>query len=244
MTAFTLRLIALISMLFDHIGYCFGISPLRLIGRLAFPLYVYLIVNGYRHTRNRVRYALRLGVMAIVSQIPFSLFESGKILQLKCNVMVTLLLILLTVWGTDVLAKTHFAPCPAVVFFLITYFGMIKCDYGCRGILLALVFWYFEDKPVLLWLGTFVSIMFYYLLSIAKFCALFLLGRGGVFPMPDTWGFVQLFALLSLPLIQLYNGKRGYAPKSPVAAKALQYGFYWFYPVHLLILYFIASLIK
>ena len=243
LSAFVLRVIALLSMLVDHIGYILDFMPFRAVGRIAFPLYVYLIINGYRHTKNRTRYAFRLTVMAFVSQIPFSLFETQQIWQPKWNVMVTLLLILLTVWSTDMLSRKkttrYFALLPAVFFFGITYFSVILTDYGCRGILLAMVFWYFEKKPILLWLGSFVSIMFYYLLSIAKFSALALLGQTVIFPWPDLWGWVQLFNLLSLSLIQCYNGKKGYTPQNPTVAKVLQHSFYWFYPVHLLILYFI-----
>ena len=73
-----LRIIACVSMLLDHIGFAFNINILRIIGRLAFPLYVYLLYNGYKHTSNRFLYAVRLGVFAAVSQIPFSLFTTKQ----------------------------------------------------------------------------------------------------------------------------------------------------------------------
>ena len=80
MDAFTLRLIALVSMLIDHMGYCFyprlvshqSYLVMRGVGRLAFPLYCFLLVNGYTHSRDRGRYLTRLCAFAAISQLPFA----------------------------------------------------------------------------------------------------------------------------------------------------------------------------
>ena len=95
MSALTLRSIACVTMLLDHIGYLLAgrypfLMPLRWIGRIAFPLYVFLIVNGFRHTRSRPRYALRLALFAILSQIPFTLFCDNRVFYPHLNVFVTL----------------------------------------------------------------------------------------------------------------------------------------------------------
>ncbi len=90
MTAFTLKLIALITMAIDHIGYVFGrgawkIIPfnsayLRYIGRISFPLFAFSIVNGWKYTKNRSKYFTNLCLFAIISQIPFTLafFSTNK----------------------------------------------------------------------------------------------------------------------------------------------------------------------
>ncbi len=240
MSALTLRIIACVTMFLDHLGYCIGFTPFRMIGRISFPLYVFLIINGYLHTKNRLYYAARIGVMALISQLPFSLFETGKLLSPKLNVMFSLLLVLLAVWAADTLSKNkrtkYFALLPALVIVVLTLFEVIPVDYGPRGVLLGLVFWYFKDKPVFLWVGSFLATFLYPLLLIAKFCLFALLGQAIPFPVPDSWTLIQLFSLLCIPFIQVYNNQAGYKPQNPVAAKALQYGFYWFYPVHILVL--------
>ncbi len=241
MSALALRIIASVSMLLDHIGFCLDITPLRWIGRLAFPLYVFLLVNGFRHTKSPLRYALRLALFAVLSQIPFSLMCFDKLLHPNLNVMVTLLLALLCIWSGELLRKNKrtrwFCPAPALLMFCVYYFGYISSDYGAKGILLATVFWLFDGKE--LWKKLCVSIgaffaLFYdivlqYAYRIIK----------GILPLslPSKWQQVQLFALLALPLILLYNNKPGKLPQNPLARKSIQIGFYAFYPVHMLLLW-------
>ena len=77
---FTLKCIAIISMLIDHIGMVLFPEQLifRMIGRLAFPIFAYVLVEGFFYTKNINKYLLRLGVFAIVSEVPFDLAYSGK----------------------------------------------------------------------------------------------------------------------------------------------------------------------
>lgn len=85
LTGFHLKLTALICMIIDHIAYVIPLewlpySVLRAIGRIAFPLYAFLVAEGCRHTSNRERYLLRLGLLALISEIPFDLtFNGGNI---------------------------------------------------------------------------------------------------------------------------------------------------------------------
>ena len=114
-----LKLIAVVSMLIDHIAYLFIglkiLTPalqsgeelpalfllyrvLRMIGRLAFPVFGFLLLEGFLHTKSRLRYAIRLGVFALISEIPFDLMNSGARLFVDWssqNVIITLLLGLL-----------------------------------------------------------------------------------------------------------------------------------------------------
>ncbi|MDR0889299.1 MAG: conjugal transfer protein TraX [Oscillospiraceae bacterium] len=247
MSALVLRIIACVCMLCDHIGLLLHIEPLRIIGRLAFPIFLFLIFNGYQHTRSRVRYALRLFLFALLSQIPFSLFTKGVAFPLptNLNVFFTLLLGLLCIWSADFLRKDRLlrllAWLPFALVFGLFYFGVLRADYGPKGILMAFTFWLFYGKGIarglLTTLGVFVSVFHGLLISYAFQLAFLLLGRQANFVLPTRWQALQLFSLLALPLIFAYNGKRGRLPKRRFAAKSLQLGFYFFYPVHLILLW-------
>lgn len=252
MSALALRIIACVCMLLDHVGYCFGgrypfLQPLRWIGRIAFPLYVFLIVNGFRHTSNRLRYALRLAIFALISQVPFALMSHPKTMLGTLNVFVTLLLALLTVWATDELRKHRFTKylcfLPTLAVFLVYHFGLIHSDYGAKGILLVMTFYLFDGKYLLTVIGMLASIYHPYLFSLGVNALRLLQGREASFTPPDHWATVQIFSLLSLVFIFLYNGKKGKLPVSKVGAKAVQLGFYLFYPVHMLVLYGLKQLL-
>lgn len=246
MSALALRIIACVCMLLDHIGYCFTgrypfLEPLRWIGRIAFPLYVFLIVNGFRHTSNRLRYALRLAIFAVISQVPFALVSHPGTMFGKLNVFVTLLLALLTVWATDEMRKHRFSKylcfLPTLIVFSAYHFGWIASDYGAKGALLAMTFYLFDGKRTLTALGMLASFYCSYLIAFGILCVQTLRGRPYVINPPSKWEMTQLFCLLSLVFIFLYNGKKGNMPASKAGAKAVQLGFYLFYPVHLLVLY-------
>ena len=237
MSALTLRLIACLSMLLDHIGFCLGIEPLRYVGRLAFPIYVFLMVNGFFYTKDRRRYALRFALFAVLSQIPFALMSYRNAFDPRMNVMVTLLAGLLVIWLAETM-KEHkvwrwFCLVPAMLVYGAYYFNVIHSDYGDKGIVLAMVFWCFRDKKVWISLGTFFALWSRYLVS----CGLALV-FGRQLPVPTQWQMVQMLSLLALPLIFLYNEKPGKMPTSPVWKKVVQYGFYVFYPLHMLLLWF------
>lgn len=242
MSALALRILACVTMLLDHIGFCFPrLSFLRYAGRLAFPLFVFLIVNGYIHTSNRFRYALRLGLMAVISQIPFALFcHHGGVFQ-KFNVFFSLLCALLMLWGTDALLKGKitrwFSFLPGLFMAGMFYFGYLSSDYGLKTILLALSFRYLNKKKILLIPACFVSVFFDLL---AGYALQLLRGQGAQLAPPSQWAMAQAFSLLALIPIFLYNGKKGATPQKPMAAKALQWSFYLFYPLHLLVLYLIS----
>ena len=104
MTALGLKLLASVFMLIDHIGYCFyGPMIFRIIGRLAFPIYVFQMTEGYRRTSNRLRYAVRLAIFGLISQVPFSLMIKGVPMQWNLNVMFTLLIGYLAIWLLETL---------------------------------------------------------------------------------------------------------------------------------------------
>jgi len=245
MTALMLRVIACVAMLLDHIGYAFGIAQLRVVGRIAFPIFVYLIYNGYRYTSSPAKYALRLTIFALISQVPFALFCHYANYFQNGNVFVTLLMALLCVWAADVLAKKRatkwFCLVPAVLVFGLYYFGVIHSDYGAKGILMALVFWLLDGKKV--WKRVFTCVLVLCVVYHSQIlgCALNLVrGNGFVFSLTSLEK-TQVWSLLALPLIFTYNGKKGSIPGGKVCAKIAQYGFYAFYPVHMLILWFVSK---
>ena len=247
MSALTLRIIATVSMLLDHIGLCYNIYPLRIIGRLAFPLYVFLMVNGFRHTKNRTKYAIRFAIFAVISQIPFLLMSGRGFIDLKYlmaypdvlfrsfNVMVTLLYGLIVIWLGELLRKgkrtKYVCLLPAIIAFLTYYFGLIRSDYGAKGILLATAFWFFDGKKIWTALGLIAAMYYDYFLG----CAASIL-HARALPIPTTWQLMSLVILLTLPMIFFYNDKSG-MPKNPKAKKTIQLFFYAFYPLHMLILF-------
>jgi len=208
-----LKLIACVTMLLDHLGAAlFPIPALRLIGRLSFPIYCFLLSEGVRHTRNPKNYLLRLGIGAILSEIPYDLLFYGRIGLQGQNVMVTLFL------GAAMLILLQPLRKPLYKFVLILLFGVVaellRCDYGSRGIVLMGLF-YLTDQVSVHLLGL-------VLVALASDGYLRLFG----IPIP-----VQLFSVFALLPIYFYSGeKRRYS-------RILQWSFYLFYPAHLLALF-------
>ncbi len=240
MSALALRVIACVCMLLDHIGFLWDILPLRIIGRLAFPLFAFLIYNGFVHTRSRGRYALRLALFALLSQIPFSLFGKHEISFENWNVMLTLLLAMLCLWEIDLCRKRKtawLAALPVAALFVLYYFGILQSDYGFRGILTVLSFGLFYNKSKRLTaLSVTIASLWPFLQDAVPRLLLILLGRDLPLPVMTQWQALQLFALLALVPIFFYNGKKG-----TLGGKAVQYGFYLFYPAHMLLLWALLS---
>jgi len=113
MDAFVLKITAIISMVFDHSGYLIfngELSYFNYIGRLAFPIFAFQIAEGYIHTRNFKKYAMRLGIFALISQIPFFLFAHYVVGEgFVLNVLFTLFLGLAAIYAYDKCMKMrHF----------------------------------------------------------------------------------------------------------------------------------------
>ena len=142
MSAFVLKLIAVISMLFDHTGYLiFGkASFFNYIGRLAFPIFAFQIAEGYTHTKNLKKYILRLFVFALISQIPFQIFSKIFFDRFLINVLFTLLFGLMGIIIYDKYNKflgILFIPyLPNLIFFL----KIIKAITGKKYINIYIVF--------------------------------------------------------------------------------------------------------
>ena len=234
-TGSTLKIIAIVIMLIDHVGAVilerFPIvgTPLyavdrilRSVGRLAFPIFCFLLVEGFIYTKDRAKYAVRLIVFAMISEIPFDIAVTGKAFNLSYqNVFFTLLAGFLTIFVLDevkqrkisISSKKAESVLRLVLTVLITAAGMLaayllKTDYSFAGVLTIVVMYGIKErKPESMFCGCTV-------LTVYKFS--------------------EAFAFFNIFLIKMYNGKRGLK---------LKYIFYIFYPVHLLVLYCIARLL-
>lgn len=200
-------------MLIDHTGaILFPQSTLlRIIGRLAFPIYCFLLAEGFFYTSSRGRYALRLFLFSLLSEWPFDLAfgRMGDPFQ-KQNVYFTLLLGLFTLWGCDLVRKHHPFLCLPVGAAGCAAAWLLQCDYRHYGILFILIFSLLRRNRV------------------ASLSCFFLSNVGYALLAPST---VQYAGGLAVLPLGLYNGQRG--PRFP------KYVFYAFYPVHLLLLYFL-----
>lgn len=235
LTAAQLRWTALMAMLLDHLWATVvpGNQWMTYVGRIAFPIFAFQIVEGFLHTSDLRRYALRLLAFACLSEIPFDLmYASAAFYPFHQNVMFTLLLGLLAVRGLDRARQERTAKAVALAVlgllgaWLLATAGMT--DYGGMGILTVAVFYVFRGFP-LARLGQAVCLV---LLNMVFF-------QGEYLPVEVFEHTLELqtqgFALLALIPIWLYGGERGRG------GRALQYGSYVFYPLHMLALYLIVS---
>lgn len=244
----TLKLIAIITMFFDHIGavilermmtkYLMNAKKggtkalmqvyhqhqalfivdavLREIGRLGFPLFCFLLVEGFYYTRSRKKYALRLFVFALVSEIPFDLAFNKQLFYMGYqNVFFTLFFGMTAMLGMDKLEKqldgkktVTLLLSTAVTAVCATAAYFLRTDYGAWGVVTIAVMYQLRERKVL---GIFGGCM-----------ALTIMSLG------------EISSFLTLIPVKLYNGTRG---------MNLKYVFYLFYPVHLLLLFLTATLV-
>lgn len=214
----SLKLIAMISMVFDHVGDMFfpGALWMRMIGRLAMPLFSFCIAEGYAHTKNKQRYLLRMGVFALVSEIPFDLAFEGRVGLGHQNIMLSFFLAILALMVFDRIrgeGKEHAAGktllgilcvCAVAVLALV-----LRADYTLFAVLAVFLFYVLRNRHPLLRCGVGV----------------------GFLALTRTVGYYRATGLSLIPLL-LYNGKRG---------RGLKWLFYAFYPGHLLLLYLLKT---
>lgn len=236
-----LKGIACITMLLDHIGAvivmaCFQNTAienkralldlyefLRLIGRISFPIYCFLLVEGSVRTRDPKRYALRLLIAALLSEIPFDLAIYGAVTWLHQSVMVTLLL------GLCALEVMKRCPNLPLQFLAVVPFAAVAewlhADYGANGILVIALFALTRELPRKeLW--QFLGI--WCIFSPNHLMMLNWIGRFSIT--------MQEWAMLAVIPISLYDGRK------IANHKAVQWGFYLFYPAHLVALHLIGRL--
>lgn len=219
MNSFALHILAMLLMLCDHLQLTLlpELPILRCVGRLAFPLFAFMAVEGYLHTRNLKKYLLRLLMLAVISEIPFDLLVSGSVFDpMHQNVIWTIILGLCCIRAFENISADLKKMLSAVVIIASLAAAIIaRVDYSSAGVLTLLAFYAFR--------GNTVRCRLMQLLSLA-FINLVLLG-GIEFAFP-----YQALAVLSLPIIWLYDGSQG--PHNGFIKAAN----YLFYPAHMLIL--------
>ena len=207
----------------------------RAVGRVSFVLFAFLIVEGFLHTRSRARYLLRLGLFALLSEIPFDLAFSGELVDWTGqNIYWTLFLgvLVLTLWEQlgqyrGILFQIARA---AALLAVCSVAFLFSTDYRYMGILLIFVLYLTRDKglPMQFFSAGFVMLFGTWSANCIRYADSFTAAYLFRFSLREMYG---LFAFL---LIACYGGERG-----KQLPKAFYYGFY---PVHLLLLYGIARL--
>lgn len=210
-----LGLIAIVCMICDHLGAAFFKQAiwLRVIGRIAFPLFAWGVACGAEHTRNWRGYALRLLLLGVVSQ-PFYMFGMNHAFN-QLNVLATLLCGLLAIEGIK--EKKHWLTVAALLFPCF-----VTTDYGVRGVFLILMLWGLRETPLAL------------CLCYAAFCV-YWGGRTSVLWQSGSLTLrLQTCALLALPLMLLPRKARLKVPR------ALTYAAY---PAHLAVIWLVKQLL-
>ena len=215
-----LKWIAIITMTIDHFGIVFLMGNEKyiteyniciLVSRISFPIFAFLITEGFMHTKSVAKYMIRLAVLAVISEIPFDLIK-GQLFNFNSqNIFWSLLIGLIVLYFIDkkyIIKETDFS---VIVRFLIIAAGaglatLIRADYAWLGILVIVSFYYIRSNYILYSIAIIVFYMIRSDISIAL----------AVIPV--------------LILIYFYNGKRG---KNNAF---LKWFFYLYYPAHLTIL--------
>lgn len=145
MTSFILKIIGILAMLCDHVGDSFigHFSFLNLIGRIAFPIFAFQIVQGYINTHDLKKYAFRLFVFACISQIPFMLFLTTFYDSFYLNIFFTLLLGIICLYGYDKIKNKYLGLLFAILICTIAHF--IQVDYGAYGVCVIFLFYFFSN---------------------------------------------------------------------------------------------------
>ena len=223
----TLKIIAAVSMLLDHIGFFIypQIAIFRMLGRLAFPVFAFFIAEGTRYTKNRLKYLLRMVAIGIVCQIPASIATPNVSLNIFITFSISILIIYLFDWLKSAKEKNEriFLAILNILFLVLVFIvtRLVNIEYGFAGILFAPLVSIPRTKG-----NTQRDLFLKVGMSIPAFIALSV----------EYFEIFQPLSLLAIPLLLLYSGERG--------KYKLKYFFYIFYPAHLLLLYYIADLIK
>ena len=217
-----LKIIAVISMLIDHIGLFFLDNNIvcRCIGRIAMPIFAYFIAEGWKHTRNRKKYVLLIGIFAVITQGAFALLSQWYYLNILFTFLIAIALIYLietrknNTFIKDILLITTY-----VILAFLEAFSIL--DYGIFAIGLVLVFYFVKNKKwaLISALGVLVAYSF----------------KNYIFADFKPRALIQLFSILALIPLLFYNGENGKVN--------LKYLFYVFYPAHFYLIYLIQLLI-
>ena len=184
-----LKWIAVLTMVIDHVGAILFPDQIwmRVIGRVAFPVYAYCLAEGFRYTSDYRRYLGRLALFAILSEIPFDLAFYGVPFSFAHqNVFFTLTLGLILLWVLE-RCREQLLLCAGAFAVLCFLAQALHMDYGAGGLLMVFAF-YLAQQGTSPWIGW------------------------GIFVFINLFGYaggVQWAAILALLPIGLYSGKAG-----------------------------------
>lgn len=231
-TSFALHIFAMLFMLSDHLWATvipWKADWMTCLGRLAFPVFAFMTVEGFFHTKNRKRYAGRMFLFAVLSELPFNLMMSGSLMYPFHQNVLWCFLLCIGLMSLNEKAKSTgkwwiYGLTAAGTLLLGTVAGMLSMmDYMHYGVWMVLTFYFFRGNKWWNYAGQLLLMIF-----INK-------EVGGMFYQWELFGNIfefpqQCFAVFALIPIWLYNGSQGYH------SKWFQYFCYAFYPVHLLVL--------
>lgn len=243
MTTQALKIIALVTMIIDHIGAIFfpELIFLRYIGRISFPLYAFLISEGVAHTSSKQNYALRLLGFALLSEIPYDLAFYGTLYYPDSqNVIFELFMGMITLWSLDSALKKK----KYLYLLLVPIFALLSeilgFSYGVYGISLMVVFYLLRKIPILSGIsGAIVTFLFngityYYLFGPGTLFSTGILSLNSTgYCSILTLNYTQLWAMLATLFIVFYNGKED--------KNSLKWLFYAAYPLHLILLWVLKA---
>ncbi|MBP7176215.1 MAG: TraX family protein [Thermoclostridium sp.] len=237
LNGFQLKVIAIVLMVIDHTGALFfpQVMFLRIIGRLSFPLFAFLISQGFLHTRSVKKYLLRLGVCGVLFQIPdwFSTIYGNLTnnpffgAHYVLNIFATLFFGLAAIALFDRLKNKNLLLSWLAAIAMAAVAQVTGADYGAYGVFYMLMFYLAGTDIKKIFIG--ISI-----LHAAYGCyeVILSLVQTGHAAFPHA---IQLYSMLSAFLVSMYNHEQG---------RKMKFFFYAFYPGHMILLYLIDALIS
>lgn len=235
-----LKIIAAISMVIDHIGFMFfpDLLILRLIGRIAFPIFAVMIAEGAKYTKNKLRYFLTIFLLGIICQVVYYFFDDHS---LYMSILITFSLSILLIYMLQLIkyiifntkTKLLFKILLPVVIIPLSIVGLyflnlyVEIDYGFWGILTPVFMSIVDFRNIKVPKKVKIFDNYYLRLLLMSICLIMLTITGQEF---------QWACLFTIPLLLFYSEKRG--------KLKLKYFFYLFYPLHLVVLQGIQILIE
>lgn len=240
LSAAALHILAMAFMLMDHLWATLLPAQewLICVGRIAFPIFAFMAVEGYFHTHNLKKYLLRMLIFAVISEVPFDLMYGGTwFYPVHQNVIWTLMMGLVGIHLMETVRKKKstfvYILVSAIVVILGGLLGTLSMvDYYGIGVLTVFIFYFFRGRKWWCLLGQMLAL---YWVNVE------LLG-GLMYPI-RLFGMEfelcqQGLALLALLPIWLYRGRQGYH------SKPFQYFCYAFYPIHMLVIVLVLNFIN
>lgn len=222
LNSFQLKMIAICAMFIDHTMYTFFpyVYELRTIGRLAFPIFAFLVAVGYDKTKSIISYMGRLLIFAFIAQIPYQKMLGFP--GINPNVLFTLFFGLAAILVIEKGSVFFKAAGPVALILCAELMGF---DHSAYGVMMVIALYYAKDSKLLtsLWISILTllfSLQYIYL--------------GGI--QSPGW-YIVLFYLFTIPFILLFNGQKG------LSNKFTKWFFYVFYPAHIILLVILKSIL-